>query len=189
MKHVRGDENANALDLGPFHEKVKAHCRAIINNPDILLAPAASHIMGNLSGEPWDRPEGFYAVHALMPTLPHLRQALVAFFEGALDTWECFTSEFAADGLIANSTAAEWAKAWVPTTNDVNEGALGDLRVWKRKAPSMTLLHFNSRKMYKRNNTKEFMEVLPSEVNKFIRKSARILDSSQLEKQNLARES
>jgi hypothetical protein len=111
MKHVCGDEKANALDLGPFHEKVKAHCRAIINNPDILLAPAASHIMGNLSGEPWDRPEGFYAVHALMPTLPHLRQALVAFFEGALDTWERFTSEFAADGLIANSTAAEWAKA------------------------------------------------------------------------------
>jgi hypothetical protein len=186
MKHVHGDERANALDLGPFHEKVKEHCKAIINNPDLLLAPTASHITGNLSGEPWDRPEGFYAIHTLMPRLPHLKQALVAFFEGALNTWECFTSEFAADGLITNSTAAEHAKAWVPTTNDVNEGALGDLRVWKRKAPSMTLLQFNSCKMYKCNNTKEFMVALPSEVNKFIRKSARILDSSQLEKQNLA---
>jgi hypothetical protein len=53
----------------------------------------------------------------------------------------------AADGLVANSTAAEQANAWMPTTNDVNEGAFGDLRVCKRKAPSMTLLQFNSHKM------------------------------------------
>jgi hypothetical protein len=39
--------------------------------------------------------------------------------------------------------------------------------------------------MYKCNNTKEFMEDLPPEVKKFIRQSARLLDSSQLEKQNL----
>jgi hypothetical protein len=156
-----------------------------INNPDLLPGPDASYTTGNLSGGPWDRPEGFYAIHALMPQLPHIRKALIEFFDGALDTWECFTPEFAADGLVAKSTAAEHAKAWVPTTNDINEGALGDLRVWKRKAPSMTLLHFNSRKMYKRNNTKEFMEDLPSEVNKLIRQSARLLDSSQLEKHNL----
>ena len=185
MKHVRGDEKANALDLGPYHEKVKAHCKAIINNPDLLLGPAASYTTGNLSGEVWGRPDGFYAIHALIPRLPHLREALVAFFQGALDTWERFTSEFAADGLIASSTAAERARAWIPTTNDVNEGALGDLRVWKRKAPSMTLLHFNSRKMYKRNDTKTFMENLTPEANKFIKQSARLLDSIQLEKQNL----
>jgi hypothetical protein len=108
MKHVHGDEKANALDLGPYHEKVKAHCRAIIHNPD------TSYTTGNLSGGPWDKPEGFYAIHALMPQLPHIRKALVEFFDGALDTWEQFTPEFAADGLLARSTAVERAKVWAP---------------------------------------------------------------------------
>ena len=49
----------------------------------------------------------------------------------------------------------------------------------------MTLLHFNSRKMNKQNDTKTFMEDLTPEANKFIRQSARLLDSVQLEKQNL----
>lgn len=46
----------------------------------------------------------------------------------------------------------------MPTTNDPLEGACGDVRVWKRKAPNMTLATFNARKMYKQNNTNAYME-------------------------------
>jgi hypothetical protein len=76
MKYVHGDEELNALDLGPYHEKVKARFKSIINNPDLLLGPDASHATGNISGELWVKPEGFYAIHALIPGLPHLREVL-----------------------------------------------------------------------------------------------------------------
>ena len=48
----------------------------------------------------------------------------------------------------------------------------------------MTLLYFNSCKMYKYNN-RRFMEDLAPETNKFTSKSAHIIYGSQLEKQNL----
>ena len=43
MQVVRGPQHdtTNVLNLGPLHDKVKAHCQAIINNPDLLLAPDA----------------------------------------------------------------------------------------------------------------------------------------------------
>lgn len=39
--------------------------------------------------------------------LPHLQGAMVAFFKGALETWERFTREFSADGVIASASASE----------------------------------------------------------------------------------
>ena len=50
---------------------------------------------------------------------------LIAFFEAAGKTWQCFTSEFAPGGLIDETTAEEKEVAWMPPTNDANEGALG----------------------------------------------------------------
>jgi hypothetical protein len=43
--------------------------------------------------DPWmvklgDCPEAMYAVQALAVNLPHLCSALIAFLEGALNTWE-----------------------------------------------------------------------------------------------------
>jgi hypothetical protein len=63
--------------------------------------------------------------HGLAPELPHLSSVLVAFFQGAAETWKCFISEFAPGGLIDEATADEKDFAWMPPTNDVNEGALG----------------------------------------------------------------
>jgi hypothetical protein len=40
-----------------------------------------------------------------------------------------FTSEFAPGGLIDEATAEERELAWMPATNDENEGALGSFRV------------------------------------------------------------
>ena len=153
MKWVWGDTSTSVLDLGPLHDDVKNHCAAIIHNPGLLLDHDASHTFGCLFGEVWVKPEAFYAVHALMSELPHIKGALVAFFTSALATWKCFTPEFAADGIVTTATAAECARAWMPTTNDANEGALGEYRVAKHKWPNLTLAQYNSCKMYAKNNT------------------------------------
>jgi len=34
-----------------------------------------------------------------------------------------------ADGIVTSATATECARAWMSTTNDANEGALGEYRV------------------------------------------------------------
>jgi len=90
LRQIRGSDRefTNVLDLGPLHERVKKHCESIITSPDLLLSPSASSESGSMDGKGWERPEAVYAVHALMDTLPNLRGALVAFFEGALAAWK-----------------------------------------------------------------------------------------------------
>lgn len=65
----------------------------------------------------------------LTPELPHLKQITVAFFRGSNVTWRRFSAEFAPGGLIDEALAEEKHLAWMPATNDVNEGALGAYRV------------------------------------------------------------
>jgi hypothetical protein len=135
-----------------------------------------------MDGLPWDNPEVVYAVQALIPTLPRVRDLVIAFFTGALETWERFTEEFAADGVIATTSTGERLRAWMPTTNDVNEGKLGELRMSSRRAPNMTLQQFNARKMYRKNDTKTYRRLLQSHDHKMIRLKARMVDSSGLTK-------
>ncbi|KAI0683197.1 hypothetical protein C8T65DRAFT_784880 [Cerioporus squamosus] len=189
MRAVRGPDqlSANILNLGPLHERVKAHCRAIIENPDILLGPSMSHTTGALDGELWDRPEVVYTVLRMAPDLPHLRGALVAFFTGALMTWERFTAEFAGDSVIATLSSTERETAWMRATNDDNEGALGHVRVRVRRAPRETKHQYNARQKGKVNDVAEYSKrKADKETHAFVRKRARILDSSGLEKQQKA---
>ena len=51
--------------------------------------------------------------------------ALTAFFAGAEDAWIRFTEEYAPGGCIASLTPTQRKRAFMPTTNDANEGALG----------------------------------------------------------------
>jgi hypothetical protein len=169
------DGDKNACDMGPDHDEVKKTIRKYITTPSHLLDPDFSKPLVGLFGIPIQHPEALYAIHAMKHKLPHLKGVLVAFLTGALETWECFTSEFAADGIIANATAEERAKAWMPTTNDHAEGSLGDLRVWFRKAPNMTLEGFNDRKMYKKNNTKGYMaDEFTPELHMLVKQKARV---------------
>ncbi|KAF8808276.1 hypothetical protein BYT27DRAFT_7097318, partial [Phlegmacium glaucopus] len=64
-----------------------------------------------------------------------------------------FTSEFAPGGLIDEATVEEKKLAWMPATNDVNEGALGSFCVIMCKQPQLTLLQI----MHFRNDTEAFM--------------------------------
>jgi hypothetical protein len=59
--------------------------------------------------------------------------------------------------LIDEATAEERELAWMPATNDENEGALGSFRRLMQYQPQLTLLNHNSLSMFFRNNTQAFM--------------------------------
>ena len=115
------------LELGPLHQEPKLHLKKIIDNPDDLIGDKATHKTGVFGGKEWSDPEVVKAVAKLTPKLPHLRPLLVAFFTGALETWERFTAEFAEGGLIDKATPEQRERAWMPITNDRSEGSLGAL--------------------------------------------------------------
>ncbi|KAF8813366.1 hypothetical protein BYT27DRAFT_7250897, partial [Phlegmacium glaucopus] len=151
------DTDQNMLDLGPLHHHIYEHMQKIISNPDILLGNDVSCSSATLDGEEWQNPAVVKKIHELSPTLPHLQDLLLVFFKGAAETWERFTSEFAPGGLIDEATAEEKELAWMPATNDVNEGALESFRHLMRYQPQLTLLNHNALAMFFRNNTQAFM--------------------------------
>ena len=51
---------------------------------------------------------------------------MVSFFDGAVEKWMCFTSEFEAGGIIASASSAEQFQAYMLPTNNGNEGGLGE---------------------------------------------------------------
>ncbi|KAH8094872.1 hypothetical protein BXZ70DRAFT_1009820 [Cristinia sonorae] len=184
MRQVRGPGLVNALDLVPLHLQVKKHCQDIIDNPDLLLSPLSSHELGSLDGQVWQDPDVVNAVHRQAATMPHLRPALVAFFTGALNKWESFTSEFAAEGMLDRTSKAltERLRIWIHATNDINEGALGQFRVGMRHCPAIGLRKFNARTMYKMNGTRAYVDDLDPLDRKYLRVVARDADSGGLEK-------
>jgi hypothetical protein len=162
------------LDLGPFHAKISSHITRIIEDPSFLVGPNVTHVTGAMDGEPWQAPEVIAAIQKMAPQFPHLKPLLVAFFKGASETWKRFTSEFAPGGLIDEATAEEKDLAWMPATNDVNEGALGSFRVLMRRQPQLTLLQYNAQAMFHHNNTQAFMEKnFQADDYKFVHQMAR----------------
>jgi len=159
--HTSSDKNQNMLDLGPLHSHVHDHIQKIINNPDILIGKdldsSESYKTATLDGEEWQNPAVIKKILDLIPTLPHFCDLLLAFFKGAAETWERFTSEFTPGGLIDEATAEERELAWMPATNDENEGALGSFQHLMQYQPQLTLLSHNALAMFFRNNTQAFM--------------------------------
>ncbi|KAF8954451.1 hypothetical protein BDZ97DRAFT_1590776, partial [Flammula alnicola] len=182
MRKVRGsgERRMNTLDAGPLHQEVKDHINRIIQEPELLLRDDASYTTGALDGQIWERPEAVYAVHCLKNSLPHLRECLIAFFKGALETWYRFTSEFAEDSIIAGLSQAEKDRIHIDTTNDPNEGNLGVLRQDIRHAPNISLSKANARSMYKKNRTADFIQhsFNTAEDQAFLRAEARKQDAA-----------
>ncbi|KAJ7333947.1 hypothetical protein DFH08DRAFT_615229, partial [Mycena albidolilacea] len=147
----------NILTLDPLHPKPLAHLGLLISSPDLLCGPEASYKTGALNSQWWECPEVIYSILAMECRLPHLRGALVAFLEGALETWIRFTAELTPKGGIASLSAGEQDSVAMLSTNDTNEGTLGaDARVAKHRAPRAGLEFINGKSMYKRNNTQVY---------------------------------
>lgn len=132
-----GLEVTNALEMGPLHKKVVSHLEMLIKDPDLDLLPSASPKSATLNGcKRWNRPNAVAAIHRLAPTLPDLREILVAFFKGARKTWIQFSAKFEDDGVIAGLTNEEKKLYLMPATNDANEGVLGEYRLFARRFPT-----------------------------------------------------
>jgi len=127
----------------------------------------------SFGGDEWQHPNIFKSINNL--GLPYLEELLIAFFTGADETWTCFTSEFAPGGLIDVATTEERDLAWMPATNDENEGALGSFHKLIRQQPQLTLQAYNGLSMFFHNNTQLFMEAkfTSEEDHKFLHKIAR----------------
>ena len=187
MKSIRNSTAGaqNMLDLGPLHFHVYNHMQKIIKNPDILIGENASHLMASLNGEEWQNPAVVQHILDLIPTLPHFYSLLIAFFTGAAETWEWFISEFAPGGLIDQATIEEKELAWMPATNDENEGALGSFCLLMRQQPQLTLLNHNALSMFYRNNTQAFMaaKFTKEEDYQYIHKLARETNGEEKKRQ------
>ncbi|KAJ7888777.1 hypothetical protein B0H13DRAFT_2341836 [Mycena leptocephala] len=127
LRQVRGPgtENTNLLDLGPLHREVRDHIQSILDDPDLIFGTNVSYETATLDGLSWSDSKAMEAVLKLIPSLPYVRQITLAFFRGALTTWIRFSAEFAPGGIIDLLTATERQLAWMPSTNDANEGCLG----------------------------------------------------------------
>jgi len=170
----------NMLDLGPLHNKVRNHMKKLIAYPDLLLDSEIAFENAELNGEEWRAVDGMQRISELIPRLPHVRPLLLAFLQGALETWKRFTSEFAPGGSIDEATVEEKEMAWMPGTNDVNEGALGSFRSLMRRQPCLSILQYNAQAMYFHNNTAAFMsKFFKDEDYKYIHKLARAADGSE----------
>ena len=122
------DAFLNGLDLGPDYDRIKQHMGAVIDQPDLLLGQGASHKIGMLYGEEWDNKEAIEFIQANQDSLPHLREVLTAFFQGALEMWKEFTKDICDDPKVTGATPEQRRLTFRHPANDNNEGALGTLR-------------------------------------------------------------
>ena len=123
----------NGLELGTLQRRVLTHIDALICDPNLLLGenPKAADV--TLDGHEWMEARIFATIKRESEHLPHLREVLIEFLNGARTTWERFISEFAEGGQVESLTPHEMILAFMPPTNDANEGMLGSWRVWHRR--------------------------------------------------------
>ncbi|KAJ7347033.1 hypothetical protein DFH08DRAFT_809785 [Mycena albidolilacea] len=124
-----GTENFILLDLSPLHCALHNHIQSILNIIDLIFGPNMLLATATPDGKPWFKPEVMEEVFKLIPSLPHIKKMSLAFFHRALVTWVCFSVEFAPSSLIDLCTATEHQQAWMPLTNNTNEGCLGGYHV------------------------------------------------------------
>ncbi|KAJ6455550.1 hypothetical protein C8R47DRAFT_1250858, partial [Mycena vitilis] len=179
-----GTSQTNLLDLGPLHIEVRAHIERLLEDPELLFGSDMSFATAAMDAQPWEDPKAVDAAVKLLATLPDHREIVLAFFRGALATWIRFSVELAPGGLIDRASAEERLAAWMPSTNDANEGTLGVYRVTIRGHPTLTLHQFNAMQMYRTNDTQAFMDaIFTRDDDLYIMRKAREIDASGLEKQ------
>ncbi|KAJ7243679.1 hypothetical protein C8J57DRAFT_1243277 [Mycena rebaudengoi] len=154
----------NLLNLGEFHQGLKAHLRHIIYNPKLITSPDATYQTATLDGKPWTKPEVMYACLAMISRweLMHVN---------SLPEWE-------EDGVIARLTPEEIKAAFLEVTNDGNESELGIYCQGTRSSANMTLAVHNSLWMYKANHTSGYLKTLSSSDRQLIRVQVRNDNSS-----------
>lgn len=182
MLEVRGPLRAedNLLNLGPLHEKVKAHLKKIIACPQLITGADMTFKTSTLNGQRWQKPEIVYAALAKIAEwkLEHVNKLIVAYCKGALATWIRFDTEWSEDGPISKLSAENIERAWLEVTNDGNESELGIYRQGAKLAPNMLLAYHSALQMYKANKTSEYVTTLDATTRQAIRAQVRKADAS-----------
>ena len=181
MREIRGPfrENDNVLLLGGLHQRVIAHIDILIHEPWRLIGLDASASVGSLDGKDWERPQAFYAVQYYSKDLPHLRDLLIAFLVESRVAWVRFSFELTnPEGPIALATPAQKKRAFMESSNDQCEGSFANFRQTARRNPTMSLVQYNARQMYKINRTHEYIRTLSPEMRTFLRRITRQQDES-----------
>jgi len=182
LVHGATAEGKGLADLTSLHTRVQCCLQDIISNPSLILCLKSHAPTVTLDGSKWENSDVAKALQNHREKLPYLGNLFVAFCQGALQTWARFTDELSPSGPIASLTSEQYDKAFMPPTNDANEGALGTWRVWTRRFPSLTLHKFNAIAMNRYNRTEEYIEEnFTLKQHKWIRAEARCIDSSKLE--------
>lgn len=137
MARVHSFPSSNGLDLGPWHEKVKAHVHHLKENPSLFLKPGVTAMELCLDGRPMQCPDVLLALQHEAADLPteDVIGAITAFFAGAEEGWIRFSEEYAPEGRVASLTPAQRDCAFMPMTNDANEGALEHYWLMMRQKP------------------------------------------------------
>uniref|UniRef100_A0A0W0EYV6 Uncharacterized protein n=1 Tax=Moniliophthora roreri TaxID=221103 RepID=A0A0W0EYV6_MONRR len=160
-----GKESLDMLDLRPLYECLKEHIQKLICSPSLALRgdQEPSHKDATFGGREWLQPRVVSAIYGMQKSLPHLSSCFVAFLKGALTTWEHFTLEFKADGIIAKASAEEKKLAFMPATNDANEGTLRMWQKWVREKGT-TIGLFKDHATFHWNQTQDFMDAVMTKL-------------------------
>jgi hypothetical protein len=176
----------NLLDLGSYHQQKLEFCKKIADDPLSALgsgsADGEAGLPKTFEGKEVEHPKIIDAVLRAAADLPHLLVMIAAFFRGAHSKLVEFVQEFEAGGDIAGLSTEERAAAFLSTTNDVNEGALGMLRVALCKSPNMGLVSYNARMLLRKNNLVGYMRTMTAAQWKFCRKTAQTRSSGAVER-------
>jgi hypothetical protein len=177
IEYVRS-YTGNALDLGSFHNRLKAHISALIASPEIALGASSTPENASFLGLGWNRPDVVHWIWANLDAMPHLETLFVEFLRGALEAWERFTSEYASNSLIAKATPAQKNLAFSLPTNDISESALGVAKQAILANATLTDRQRNSKAMRRYNTTEAWVEAnMTPELFEWARREARMLDS------------
>ena len=140
-------QSRNGLNLGEEFTCLLKHLEAIIKDPDISIGPNVSWTTATLDGKPWYNPEVIVIITRNQNHFPHLRPALITFFEGVLEVWRRFTSDVLNNPQLSAATPELRYAAFRCPANDLNEGALSLLRQTYRTFPRITFGQLNARLM------------------------------------------
>ena len=171
----------NHLDLGPFHDHLKQHCQVVIESPGLLIGPEVSYKTATLDSQPWQEKVGIDSILESQNNLPHLQDALILFFKGALETWQQFTLEFQPGSDAMQATQEECTCAWHPPTNDNNESGCARVQSFLKITPNMTESQLKAQVVGEGNGTDQWMtENLDEDtkIGQFIHTETRCLDES-----------
>jgi hypothetical protein len=186
VEHARrgGPAEINMLDEGAWHEEVFTFMQSIIANPDLVLGKDAQPNTAHLDKRSqWIRPDTIQAIQDLSPSLPNLRDAFISFNKRALNSLMWFSTELAKGSEIDMMSPEEKELSFMPTTNDINEGLLGEMRRTLTRNPTKTLDTLNAEMMIRHNDVDKFISTRLSPVQqKMLRAAGRWISASGAEK-------